>query len=122
MDAKRLLGVALAILVIGGVIWLKLSDRADDSQAVRSDIMAALAEIDGYAEHEQFLLQRADLAHERAFGEAYNVGGRRRAAQFDERQYVQVFFHDLIQAAQQARKPTLVTSLEQMKAQLLGGI
>jgi hypothetical protein len=92
----------LALVVIGGVLYYRMGNRSDTSEEVKKEIMAFLPKVKDYAKHKTKLNQWADDAHRQAFNEAYDMGGRRRSATFDEDKYVSTFFEVLCKRAQTA--------------------
>jgi hypothetical protein len=121
MEAKKLIGIVVIVLLIVGVTWLRMSRRADASAQVRADVEQMVKSIDNYAKYEKLLKTWTELAHRKAFDAAYDVGGRRRAASFDADKYIRAFFDDLIRSADQAKKADLVKSLKDLQSRMQAG-
>lgn len=99
MDGRWLVRGVILAAAIGVAVYMKMGARADDSKAIRADIMQVVATMPEYATHTKLLDAYAGLAHTRAFGEAYTVGGRRQRNQFNEDAYIERFFKSMIDSA-----------------------
>ncbi len=111
MDGRKLALIAIALLIAIGVIWNKMSDRSEDSDVIRAEVMELLKEVDTYDRNSGLLEVYAKTAHQRAFNEAYSMGSRRRRASFDDEVYVRVFFNSLVKSAQRMDKIRLANAL-----------
>lgn len=85
MDAKKILGF---LVVVGVIIGIKFYNRGDDSAQVLKDFKEIMAKSDGYDAHSDVLEPIIQRAHNSVFDSAYEMGGRRRGASFDDSKYV----------------------------------
>ena len=99
MSGGKLIGIAVVVLIAGGVIYLKFSNRAEASGDVREAIMSWIVELPCYQENTEKLEEMADRAHEHAFSMAYDMGSRHRSASFDDETYIAEFFGFMIKQA-----------------------
>lgn len=118
MDAKKLISITGAVVVVGVLIWVDLGRRAKNSDSIQTEILEVLTTMECYSQHEEFLRAHTDAAHERAFSASYSSGSRRRSARLNEARYVDFFFTDLIAAAKQAQKADLVEALGKLKGEM----
>ncbi|HKQ48418.1 MAG TPA: DUF4375 domain-containing protein [Phycisphaerae bacterium] len=118
MSGRTLTGIAVGLLVFGFVFWNRMRQRSDDSAKIRAEAMQILSTMEGFDDHKVALLPMADLAHTVAFDKAYTGGGRRRAAEFDEDQYLQAFFRSMVSQANQYNRQDLKKSLLALRADI----
>lgn len=116
MDGKMLsrLGGLLFVLV-AGIGW-RIYVRGEDSDEVRAEAMKVLALVEGYEQNKEILLKMADQAHSVAFSAAYEMGGRRTRATFDEDKYIEAFFKSMVSQADLRGRQDLKKSLLALKA------
>lgn len=111
MDAKRILG-GLFVFGIGAlIVFGRMSDRDEMSDVSKTQAMTLLATVENYDRHRGFYDAWGKLAHERAFSDAFEMGGRRRASKFDPNRYMSLFFEELIDLAQGQGKQDIVKDL-----------
>ena len=85
VDGKKILGF---LVLVGVVVGIKFYNRGDDSAKVLKDFKEIMEKTDGYIAHSDVLEPMIQRAHQFVFDEAYDMGGRRRGASFDEDKYV----------------------------------
>lgn len=89
--AKSGVGILITILIIGGLVWLKLSRRTDDSAEIKQQAIEIVESFDISSQQREYCMSLVDRCHDHAFSGAYTLGGRRSAAKFDADAYIQEF-------------------------------
>ena len=105
-----------------GLVDVEIVEEDEASAAIRNDMMAVLRETGVYREHKAFVDRWEELAHRKAFSEAFSLGVRRRASSFDEERYIHLFFEELISRAENfEKKKELGRTLRELRADILAG-
>ncbi len=90
---KRVLIVLVLAAVVMGV---RMSQWGDTSEARLDNMKELIQGLDVYHANSEYLDHQIELAHMKAFSDAYEAGGRRRAGELDEEQYIDAFFSSLL--------------------------
>lgn len=115
MDGKLLGKIVLVVVVGGAVFWWKMSTRSDASKQIHDDIKKVVVAMKEYPENKQNLDRWLEMSHEAAFDAAYDIGGRRQSASFDDEKYIDTFFEKMRMLATSAKKEALAKALEELK-------
>lgn len=118
MDGRKLGGIVLSLLIIGGLFYLKTQRRSDASADVRAVSMLLIAGMPEFEANEKELTQMADFAHTVAFGEAYTVGFKARRTKFEEQKYFDAFFRSMIDQARDRGKQNLIKPLSELQSKV----
>ncbi len=113
---KKVLGIAAVVAVI---LFFKMRNMGDDDAAIRQEMEAVVESLPCYDAHDEYLDKLLERHHGSAFYEAYEMGGRRRAAEFDENAYVEKLFGGMIKNARDVGKRDLVECLQAARSILL---
>jgi len=116
LDAKKLGGIGLTIVLIIAVVWWRMSNRADDSAFIKAEALKVVALMEGYEKDKVLLDQMAERAHTAAFDKAYEMGRRRRGTTFDEDKYLDAFFRSMAMQADMMSRPDLKVALANLRA------
>jgi hypothetical protein len=82
---RKFAGILIAIIAI---IGLKFWRSSNDSKEVLAQAKELISEMPEYPQNAAYLDKLVDLHHTLAFNAAYDMGGRRRRASFNEKKYV----------------------------------
>ena len=116
MDLRKIGGAVLTvILAIAVLIYVKGQRRTDFEDQARKASMTLLKEVDNYQANEKFYSVRAEAAHKMAFGSAFDMGARRKAATFDEDRYLSLFFERLIDMVRNEGRQDLAKDLIKLR-------
>ncbi|MEL6443345.1 MAG: hypothetical protein AAF089_17505 [Bacteroidota bacterium] len=94
---KKLLSIVLVIAFVLGMKFFKQHEADGDIHDEAYLFVEALPDFD---QHQAFYATAFEVAHDKAFQEAYHPGRRRRAATFDEDRYFEVLFDSMASQAQ----------------------
>jgi hypothetical protein len=113
----RRIGAWILVVIVTMVIvfYVKGQRRTDFEAQAKSLSMTLLSEADNYKANEKYYGVRAEAAHKVAFGSAFDVGGRRQAASFDENRYLSVFFERLIDIVQNEGRQDIAKDLIKLR-------
>ncbi|MFG0275751.1 MAG: hypothetical protein ACF8QF_11915 [Phycisphaerales bacterium] len=96
--ARSLAGVAIALVVMGWVIFSRTANRDE----LKSNLSVQMMEVilDAPEQEDVSVYTRAfERVHGQAFSDAYSMGGRRTSARFDHDAYLNAVFSELIAQA-----------------------
>lgn len=118
MDGRKLAVLALTIAAIGGVLYFKFKRRGEASDVVRAEVVEFIQNnLKGYEQNRSLIDGWVQTAHDRAFAAAYDMGGRRRGATFDEDAYTAAFFESLENQAKARNKKDLALAIRELSVQ-----
>lgn len=117
---RRVIFLLIAIAVIVGV---KVSRMDDDDDRVlvetKQVFQSLLTDYQTHAERVDTLIERY---HPTAFLDAYEMGGRRTAASFDEAKYWKRPFQEMLQECRLRNDSKLIAHLEELRGRLLAPV
>ncbi|MCK6483222.1 MAG: hypothetical protein HUU22_12350 [Phycisphaerae bacterium] len=119
MEGRKLGGIVLSLLIIGGLFYFKMQRRSDTSDEVRTLMVSLIERMPEYQSEGKVLTQMAGFAHTVAFGEAYTVGYKARRTKLEEQKYFEVFFRSMIEQARDRGKPNLIKPLSELRDSVL---
>lgn len=118
MDGRWGFRILIGLAAVGALVYFKMERRSDDSKMIRAEIKALVSSMPEYSENRKLFDAWCDLAHTRAFGDSYSVGGRRQANKFDEDVYLDRFFQSLGASAREYGKPEWAKSILKLQTEL----
>ncbi len=104
-------GVVLALLIVGGLIGWRFYNKGESGNDILDQIKLVVAECPSYEKNKDYFDYITEKAHEEAFDRAYTMGGRRRAATFDEGKYLIEVFAVMIDLANADKATAVATEL-----------
>lgn len=106
----------MTVVVLAVVLfYVKRQQRGDFETQAKKTSMAVLREVDNYQANEKYYSVRADAAHGMEFRSAFDIGGRRQAASFDEDRYLSLFFERLIAMVQNEGRRDIAKDLIKLR-------
>lgn len=93
---QRVIGYAVAIVIGIAVVGYKFSQKGDQSQQVRDEVVAILEEAPDYETHGTLYLGWLDAHHEVVFDKHHMMGGRRSGQSFDGGAYLEEIFDAMV--------------------------
>ncbi len=117
MDARKLGGIIVTLLIAGGIVWYMNRAHKDPSATVRADILRALSAMPEYAKDQALLDAWAKGAHDAAFAVAYTSSTRYTLERFDTDAYVKTFFGVMVSQAQALGRRDLEQALRTVHAE-----
>jgi hypothetical protein len=105
-------GVIVVIVILVG---LKFWHRSDDSAEILADMKEVIAQLNVDEADAKYLEQMLEREHQRAFDAAYDMGGRRRRATFDEKQYLVQVLGAMAKQCDRDRSPEIADKLRTLK-------
>jgi hypothetical protein len=96
MDGRKLMGIGVFVVILAVVMYTRFNNRTEASDETYEAIMTAVRELPCYQVHPDTMEETCQRAHQMAFDQAYDIGGRYRAARFDDMAYVKGFFSNII--------------------------
>ena len=111
--------VAIFLVFIGVVVFLKIRNQSDDSAQVLSDMKELISSLEVYDANAEFLDRSVERRHMKAFDDAYEMGRRRRRTTFDEDKYIQDMLTMMVKDCNQANKRDLAATLVAVREELL---
>jgi hypothetical protein len=109
---------AIAAIGIAVVVGFRMSNRGDASGQTLSEMREIIQSMDEYQDNDVLLDGFLKLAHVRAFGKAYDVGGRRDSATYDQEAYLDMVFDDMIEQCQNHHKTELADALQELRKEV----
>lgn len=111
--------VAIFLVFVGVVVFLKMRNQSDDSGQVLSDMKELISSLEVYDANSEFLDRSLERRHMKAFDDAYEMGRRRRRTTFDEDQYIQDMLTMMVKDCNQANKRDLAATLVAVRESIL---
>ena len=118
MDSK-IAGIIVALLIGGGILWMKSSDKSENSQDLRNLVYEVLETADNFDKYESEYQMYFDLYHDEVFDANYRMGGRRTGPSFDEEAYWTEMFTLMIRSADADGETEVADGLRSLRDQLL---
>jgi hypothetical protein len=107
---RKFAGILIAIIAIMG---LKFWRSGNDSKEVLAQAKELISEMPEYSENAAYLDKLAELHHPLAFNAAYDLGGRRRRASFNEKKYVHGLLTRMAESCRADGKKELQKALQE---------
>jgi hypothetical protein len=105
-------------VIIGGV-YMKMSNKSEANENIKTDIIGIVHDMDCYSDNAEKLDQMCEIAHTTAFESAYSIGGRRTSSSFDDQKYINGFVDSMVAQANSWRMDQSVKDeLEALRHQL----
>ena len=115
----KMAGIIVAILIACGFVWMDYSKKGDDKQELRDVAFEVLAVLPDYEAHESEYQYYFDMYHDDAFETHYQMGGKRRAASFDEEAYWAEMLGLMINSADADGEDEVAESLRLLQTEML---
>ncbi len=110
----------LVILVLAAVfVGVKVSRRGGSQSKVLHDMRAIIEGLDTYEENADYLDALLVRHHPLAFDKAYDLGGRRRSATFDDELYLDTIFHNMVKECREDGGFGVCQELGQLRDELV---
>ena len=113
---KKVLGIAV---VVTAIMIFKMKNMGEEDSAIQEEMQAIVESLPCYDAHGEYLDTLFERHHGIAFQEAYEMGGRRRGATFDENAYIEKLFGRMIKNARDRSKRDLVECLQEARGVML---
>lgn len=110
--------VVIFIVIAAIVVWSQWGNRDEADAAIKEQMLTLVQELPCYDGEEGYVAGLFDMQHMFAFNQAYDIGGRRRAASFDEEVYFDVLLNGMIIKARDRNKPDVVECLQPLRDML----
>lgn len=115
----KLGGIVVAIAIACGLVWMNYSEKGDDKQELREVAFEVFAVLPDYEANQSEYEFYFDMYHDDAFEKHYRMGGKRRAASFDEEAYWTEMFGQMITSATADGEDEVAESLRSLQAEML---
>lgn len=115
MDARKLGGIILLVLLVG-ILWWRFRGSDGLSDEIKADSFAMIASMDDYATHKAVIDPMVEQAHASAFESARSASGGG-DDDFDQDRYDVAFFELMISQARASNR----TDIEKALLKLRGG-
>jgi len=112
---EKLGGIIVALLIGGGILWMRTSDKSENKQELSNVAYEVLATIPNYSDHESDYDYYFEMYHDDVFEDHYSIGSKRVAPSFDEDGYWTVMFTSMITTATADGEDEVVEGLEQLR-------
>jgi len=113
---KKVVGFVVVLVVLVGI---KFFTRSGDKEEILADMKKLVVRIEGYDQHAEYLDKLLEREHNRVFDKAYDMGGRRRGASFDETKYLGEVLTGMAADCERTKRTDLANSLRQYRDTLL---
>lgn len=112
---QKLARVGIAVVVVAGVIGLKFYDKGNAEAEIKTGMHDWIASAAGYSDDPAYAEALFEKHHGPAFEKAYDVGGRRRSASFDDGHYMAEVTTAMALDARVDGREKLAAGLEEMR-------
>lgn len=112
MDSRSIGGTVVALVIAAGLVGYQFHKKDKTNEEYRQKLHAFVAECDCYDASREYLDGLCDQAHDKAFQDAYRMGGRRTSTKFDADQYVDEAMTFILEQARKDGRKEVVASLE----------
>ena len=120
MNVKKVLStVAYIVVVVAVVLGFKFYNMGEAAAETKSQVLELVREVEDYDYYKEYYESLVEANHDEAFRHAYDMGGRRRAAEFNERKYVVELFALMIAQAEREERERPALNLKQFRGDLL---
>lgn len=109
---KKLIIAAIAIPIFVGLTTYKRNKASDE---VKSQTHELLQNMPSYEKEKQYIDKIFEASYKSSFESAYDYGGRRKSASFDEKKYITTVFDNMITMAKTDAKKDLSNELKLIK-------
>lgn len=90
---QKVIGWVVAVAIAAGLVFgMKFWNKGSDGREVHDGMQAIVRQLPCYASNAAYVDSVFEAAHTDAFDQCYTMGGRRRAATFNQQQYVAILF------------------------------
>lgn len=111
--------VGIFIVIAAIAVWARMGNRDEADAAIKEQMLTLVQELPCYDGEDGYVAGLFDTQHMFAFNQAYDMGGRRRAASFDEDVYFDVLLNGMIIKARDRNKPDVVECLQPLRDMLV---
>ena len=101
---NKFIGIIIVVAIIVGFKFYNKSKAADD---IRSQTIEIVQAMPGYDENKQYIESIFEPCFATAFEAAYDMGGRRRSAKFNQDKYITTLFENLMTRSERDGKEKL---------------
>ncbi len=105
-------------MIVIVLVAIKFSNRGDDSAQVLSEAKELIAQLEVYKPNAEYLDKLTERAHRHVFDKAYDMGGRRRGATFDEDKYLTALLDYMMAQCRTDRENDIAVALQKMREEL----
>jgi hypothetical protein len=116
----KLGGIIIAILIGGGVFWMRTNDKNENKQELREVAYSVLERSPDFSEHETDYEYYFEMYHDDVFEDHYKLGSKRVAPSFDEDGYWTEMFSSMITSAEADGEDEVVEGLELLRGTMFG--
>jgi len=113
-------GILIAILIGGGIFWMRTSDKNENKQELSAIAHEVLAMAPDFDEHESDYNFYFEMYHDDVFEDHYRLGSKRVAPSFDEDGYWTEMFTSMISSADADGEDEVVDGLESLRDSMFG--
>lgn len=108
----------VGLIVVGVAVFFgwKLYSKSQASEETKQEAKSFIVNMPGYAADNAYYDSLLESAHPTAFDASYSIGGRRRAAKFDEGQYYDRLLTGMIAKAEQDKRTEAFAALTMFQA------
>ena len=100
----RFIGIIIVVAIIVGFKFYNKSKAGDDIRRQTIEIVQAMP---GYDENQSYINSIFEPCFETAFEASYDMGGRRKSAEFNQDKYITTLFDNLMTRSEQDGKEEL---------------
>jgi len=109
---KKCIIAAIAVPIVMAVVSYNKNKASDE---VKSQTHELIQKMPSYEKEKQYIDRIFEASYESAFEEAYDTGGRRKSATFDEKKYISTVFDNMASMAKNDSKEKLASELQVIK-------
>jgi hypothetical protein len=114
----KLAGVVIALLIGGGVFWMRTQDKNENKTELKAIAYMVLENAENYSKNQSDYEYYFDMFHDDVFEDHYRMGSKRVAPSFDEEGYWTVMFDSMITTARADGEDGVVEGLEQLQDEM----
>ncbi|MEM1184331.1 MAG: hypothetical protein AAGI53_04930 [Planctomycetota bacterium] len=117
---ERLGGIVVALVIVGGLIFWRFSEKGGNSSEVHDIAVEMLESTPNWESHQTLYVQWLDEHHETCFEQYYDMGGRRQSASFDEFAYWNDLFPQMAASADRDGYDNCAEHIRALHAEFMG--
>ena len=111
--------MAIFLVLIGVVVFLKMRNQGDNSEQILSDMREIISSLEVYEANADYLDQKLETRHMKAFRDSYEMGGRRRGSTFDQDKYIQDLLTTMVKDCNRDNRRDVAAALVALREELL---
>jgi len=117
---EKLGGIIVAILIGGGIFWMRTSDKNENKQELSDIAHEVLASVPNYSKYESDYDYYFEMYHDDIFEDHYRLGGKYSGPSFDEDGYWTEMFTSMIRSADADGEDEVVDGLTNLRDEMFG--